>query len=163
MDLSDPTELPDKRSAGPNVRGFEQVLVGAHAVFRSPSVVVFPRQEAFSDRAPGQDRDPLPATIWEDFLLDLPLEHVIPYLVRRDVRTGEGTPRLPHVSDRAAADPDATNLARIVQGLQRFHRLSERDLAPGIRPVDLVEVDLADRSEERRVGKECRSRWAPYH
>ena len=22
---------------------------------------------------------------------------------------------------------------------------------------------LADRSEERRVGKECRSRWAPYH
>src|SRR2546425_4852168 len=23
--------------------------------------------------------------------------------------------------------------------------------------------DLADRSEERRVGKECRSRWSPYH
>ena len=22
---------------------------------------------------------------------------------------------------------------------------------------------LADRSEERRVGKECRSRWSPYH
>ena len=21
----------------------------------------------------------------------------------------------------------------------------------------------SDRSEERRVGKECRSRWAPYH
>src|SRR6266576_4986057 len=27
------------------------------------------------------------------------------------------------------------------------------------RPGDLVEV----RSEERRVGKECRSRWSPYH
>ena len=25
------------------------------------------------------------------------------------------------------------------------------------------EVDLARRSEERRVGKECRSRWSPYH
>ena len=25
----------------------------------------------------------------------------------------------------------------------------------------LLEVD--DRSEERRVGKECRSRWSPYH
>ena len=25
-----------------------------------------------------------------------------------------------------------------------------------------VKVD-ANRSEERRVGKECRSRWAPYH
>src|SRR3712207_8316297 len=27
---------------------------------------------------------------------------------------------------------------------------------------DGVPVDL-DRSEERRVGKECRSRWSPYH
>ena len=25
------------------------------------------------------------------------------------------------------------------------------------------EVILVDRSEERRVGKECRSRWSPYH
>ena len=24
-------------------------------------------------------------------------------------------------------------------------------------------VDLIARSEERRVGKECRSRWSPYH
>ena len=23
--------------------------------------------------------------------------------------------------------------------------------------------NLASRSEERRVGKECRSRWSPYH
>ena len=27
-----------------------------------------------------------------------------------------------------------------------------------------VEIfDLGNRSEERRVGKECRSRWSPYH
>src|SRR5688572_23327228 len=25
------------------------------------------------------------------------------------------------------------------------------------------EMQKADRSEERRVGKECRSRWSPYH
>ena len=25
------------------------------------------------------------------------------------------------------------------------------------------EVEKAYRSEERRVGKECRSRWSPYH
>ena len=25
------------------------------------------------------------------------------------------------------------------------------------------EKDLLSRSEERRVGKECRSRWSPYH
>ena len=24
-------------------------------------------------------------------------------------------------------------------------------------------LELRDRSEERRVGKECRSRWSPYH
>ena len=24
-------------------------------------------------------------------------------------------------------------------------------------------VNKVDRSEERRVGKECRSRWSPYH
>ena len=24
-------------------------------------------------------------------------------------------------------------------------------------------ADISDRSEERRVGKECRSRWSPYH
>ena len=26
-----------------------------------------------------------------------------------------------------------------------------------------VPADQVDRSEERRVGKECRSRWSPYH
>ena len=26
-----------------------------------------------------------------------------------------------------------------------------------------AEKDSAGRSEERRVGKECRSRWSPYH
>ena len=36
-------------------------------------------------------------------------------------------------------------------------------------PDDVIEPDLDavvltdDRSEERRVGKECRSRWSPYH
>ena len=28
--------------------------------------------------------------------------------------------------------------------------------------VDIIVPD-AERSEERRVGKECRSRWSPYH
>src|SRR2546422_9147049 len=27
----------------------------------------------------------------------------------------------------------------------------------------LAVADLGERSEERRVGKECRSRWSPYH
>ena len=32
-------------------------------------------------------------------------------------------------------------------------------------PVDIIGIDFtsSNRSEERRVGKECRSRWSPYH
>ena len=30
-----------------------------------------------------------------------------------------------------------------------------------VKAGQLIEADL--RSEERRVGKECRSRWSPYH
>ena len=29
--------------------------------------------------------------------------------------------------------------------------------------VEAVSESLVKRSEERRVGKECRSRWSPYH
>ena len=28
---------------------------------------------------------------------------------------------------------------------------------------DILDQDKLQRSEERRVGKECRSRWSPYH
>src|SRR5688572_5968992 len=32
-----------------------------------------------------------------------------------------------------------------------------------LRFLTILIVSLAGRSEERRVGKECRSRWSPYH
>src|SRR2546430_11152518 len=41
-----------------------------------------------------------------------------------------------------------------------------RQMRPGVPEVFSVEGDqrvVGDRSEERRVGKECRSRWSPYH
>ena len=41
------------------------------------------------------------------------------------------------------------------------------DILPVVRDLRLVDTKNADfealRSEERRVGKECRSRWSPYH
>src|SRR3712207_9212543 len=40
-----------------------------------------------------------------------------------------------------------------------YQWLPRRDAA--LEPA--VAVAAADRSEERRVGKECRSRWSPYH
>src|SRR2546422_529106 len=43
--------------------------------------------------------------------------------------------------------------------LARFGRRALGALVRDKRP-DLIQVE---RSEERRVGKECRSRWSPYH
>ena len=43
------------------------------------------------------------------------------------------------------------------------------DFAPGMRTIIRDEewmvkkIETNSRSEERRVGKECRSRWSPYH
>ena len=50
---------------------------------------------------------------------------------------------------RAVAENDLDVFLQYVQALKDLHFSSE-------------EV-LAERSEERRVGKECRSRWSPYH
>ena len=32
-----------------------------------------------------------------------------------------------------------------------------------VNDLALIKKQMKDRSEERRVGKECRSRWSPYH
>ena len=46
-------------------------------------------------------------------------------------------------------------------GLSAARKLSE--LHPN-QKIIVVDAQLAgERSEERRVGKECRSRWSPYH
>ena len=50
-----------------------------------------------------------------------------------------------------------------------YHRLGAKAAVPGFRkgkaPRDTLEryYGREARSEERRVGKECRSRWSPYH
>src|SRR2546425_13241550 len=77
---------------------------------------------------------------------------------------GGGVTRLTHSpgrdeGDRAGWSPDGT---RIVFS-------SDRDA--GLLHVFVMNADgsgvtqltSGDRSEERRVGKECRSRWSPYH
>src|SRR5256714_7236024 len=45
---------------------------------------------------------------------------------------------------------------------ERAFRTSEGEERHGRRDAE-VHPDHAHRSEERRVGKECRSRWSPYH
>ena len=41
-------------------------------------------------------------------------------------------------------------------------RFEKKEILPGESLLQ-EEVGFVTRSEERRVGKECRSRWSPYH
>jgi len=70
---------------------------------------------------------------------------------------GDGALRYREVLERRGAevppDDDERHLPRA-----RFHVQLARDFGP----AEAVEP-LYLRSEERRVGKECRSRWSPYH
>jgi len=45
--------------------------------------------------------------------------------------------------------------------MEKFPGVFER--RQGKRKVIFTQNAVIDRSEERRVGKECRSRWSPYH
>ena len=40
-----------------------------------------------------------------------------------------------------------------------FHQHKDGDPLPSAKSL----YKIVERSEERRVGKECRSRWSPYH
>src|SRR5260370_1726064 len=60
--------------------------------------------------------------------------------------------------------------AGVAQDLEKksAHRTEKTEIPPpgwAIRVCRVVGVTVSDyiRSEERRVGKECRSRWSPYH
>ena len=46
----------------------------------------------------------------------------------------------------------------------KFSRIISKQKYAGITKIqDIVRSEQSARSEERRVGKECRSRWSPYH
>ena len=75
-------------------------------------------------------------------------------------------PEVRELLDRWAASP-AMPVSELTAEAVREDDLAVLHLqrAPGeLYSVEDVEVPgPADRSEERRVGKECRSRWSPYH
>src|SRR3712207_9499389 len=78
-----------------------------------------------------------------------------------------------HRGDVLAAGDD--DVLAAVPDLQVAVRVDDREV-PGAEPAGsavrprqrrlrrrLLVLVVAERSEERRVGKECRSRWSPYH
>src|SRR5256886_14533933 len=76
----------------------------------------------------------------------------------------------------ASARPPPAYSAVKIAGERAYRRARRGEaVAPAPRPVQVSELELTGlalpdvrfratvRSEERRVGKECRSRWSPYH
>ena len=65
-------------------------------------------------------------------------------------------PRLVAVMDEASAKELKKRLmgtgCKVLSGMEGL-----------IEAATMEEIDTVVRSEERRVGKECRSRWSPYH
>src|SRR2546426_773927 len=65
---------------------------------------------------------------------------------------------------------DTLKMHQVVQGISPKTALGvglkvDLDALPAglVSQLKAGQVNLDDRSEERRVGKECRSRWSPYH
>ena len=59
-------------------------------------------------------------------------------------------PLLPYYAENFGANPNEVTL------LMASYSLMQLIFSP-------ILGRISDRSEERRVGKECRSRWSPYH
>ena len=69
--------------------------------------------------------------------------------------------RTPHVTDYDGLD---IGLVGVPFDLGSTNRAGARHGPSQIREMSrLIRKVNASRSEERRVGKECRSRWSPYH
>src|SRR3989475_12750901 len=101
---------------------------------------------------------------WESGVLTTPLvildmlDYALGKSRGRDLGRGGHQPR-EIVGDAPRPDrpaqPAHDGVRHIVPSELLEHHRPREDDAPG--------VDLVLRSEERRVGKECRSRWSPYH
>ena len=55
------------------------------------------------------------------------------------------------------------NFAAVMSELRHARGLSQRKVAADLKISQALLSHYENRSEERRVGKECRSRWSPYH
>src|SRR5258705_12998749 len=85
--------------------------------------------------------------------------------LRNDISALENLPvPLPHANPNALA---ASIPLRTIASFEQTEGANQISRENGKRRVvATAEVrgrDIGSRSEERRVGKECRSRWSPYH
>src|SRR2546425_4412367 len=67
---------------------------------------------------------------------------------------------------RTGTDPLKMQLGELIAACQKENILSDKTAALSTviqKYRNLIHPGRSVRSEERRVGKECRSRWSPYH
>src|SRR3712207_9188341 len=93
---------------------------------------------------------------WLDAGVDGLRLDAIPYLIEREGTDNENLPETHEVLKRMRADMDTRYERRLL--LAEANQWPE-DVLPYFGEGDECHM----RSEERRVGKECRSRWSPYH
>ena len=84
--------------------------------------------------------------------MDYPQQHIKPY-----DEEGKKTEQVERMFDNIAHAYDKLNHT-LSLGIDRSWR---KKAIAWLRPFQPQR--MMDRSEERRVGKECRSRWSPYH
>src|ERR1017187_5539443 len=88
------------------------------------------------------------------------------YLLTRNYQEGSLVTKgqvLFQIDDRtykAALDQAMAKLGKSEMDVKRYTPLAATE---AISQQELDDAIQANRSEERRVGKECRSRWSPYH
>src|SRR2546430_11106342 len=83
-----------------------------------------------------------------------------------DLRDREGLAQVVCHPDRAAAFQAAERVRNefVLRVTGTVRRRPEGMVNPELRSGEIeVLAHEVERSEERRVGKECRSRWSPYH
>ena len=66
------------------------------------------------------------------------------------------------LADEVNRTPPKTQAA-LLEAMQEGQITVEGTTFPLARPFHVIATANLTRSEERRVGKECRSRWSPYH
>ena len=95
----------------------------------------------------GVEKQNIKQSIYDVLINEVPLEDVI------QKTSHEGVDIAPTTIALSGAEVELTNLmARETRLKDSFGEIRQK--------YDFI---LIDRSEERRVGKECRSRWSPYH
>src|SRR3712207_9329468 len=93
----------------------------------------------------------------------LSLHDALPIFFTEDHGEMNGAHRLQQKGAIHFDEAAIVNLTAVVPGGPQGKRTSAVGSHLDLAPTLLEFAGLSQRSEERRVGKECRSRWSPYH